>query len=82
MQTLQKKNLDGKIAKIKVVELQKLWNFLVGNFFIWIHLQQKIVNLYSDFFNMWAIKLQYKLEVSARWSRRGKICYFSLFNVS
>jgi hypothetical protein len=33
MQILQT-NSDGKNTKIKVVELQKLWNFLGDNFFI------------------------------------------------
>jgi hypothetical protein len=26
---------DGETAKIKVVDLEKLWNFVVDNFLIW-----------------------------------------------
>ena len=29
---------DGKTTKTKVVGLEKLWNFVVDNFFIWNHL--------------------------------------------
>ena len=29
---------DGDTTKMKVVDLKKLWNFVVDNFFIWIHL--------------------------------------------
>ena len=28
---------DGQTAKTKVVDLKKLWNFVVDNFFIWNH---------------------------------------------
>jgi hypothetical protein len=72
MQILQT-NSDGKSAKIKILELQKLWNFVVDNFFALIHLQPQIVNLYSNCSNMWATKLQYRHEVSDRRSGRG--CY-------
>ena len=30
--------LNGETAKMKVVDLEKLWNFVVDNFFIWNHL--------------------------------------------
>jgi hypothetical protein len=30
--------LDGEMTKIKVVDLEKLWDFVVYNFFIWNHL--------------------------------------------
>jgi hypothetical protein len=30
---------DGETTKIKVVYLQKLYNFVVDNFFIWIRLE-------------------------------------------
>jgi hypothetical protein len=29
---------DGETTKIKVVDLEKLWNFVVDNFLIWNHL--------------------------------------------
>jgi len=41
-------NSDGKTLNIKVVELQKLWNFVVHNFFIWNHLRsQNMVCIYQ-----------------------------------
>jgi hypothetical protein len=30
--------LDGETTKMKVVDLEKLWNFVADNFFIWNHL--------------------------------------------
>jgi hypothetical protein len=44
---------DEKSVKIKVVELQKLFNFVVDNFFIWIRLESQISNLHSNGCNMW-----------------------------
>jgi hypothetical protein len=29
---------DGETTKIKVIDLEKLWNFVVYNYFIWNHL--------------------------------------------
>jgi hypothetical protein len=29
---------DGETAKIKVIDLEKLWNFVVDNFLIWNHI--------------------------------------------
>jgi hypothetical protein len=29
---------NGQTAKMKVVDLKKLWNFVVDNLLIWIHL--------------------------------------------
>jgi hypothetical protein len=70
MQILQT-TLDGKNTKIKVVEIQKLWSFVVDNFFVWIPLQLQIGNLFSDCSNMWETKPQYRHEVSDRWSGRA-----------
>jgi hypothetical protein len=70
MQILQT-NLDGKSTKIKVEQLQKLWNFVVDIFFIRIRLHLQIVNLYLNCSNMWATKLQHMHEVSDKWSSRG-----------
>ena len=36
---------DGQAAKTKVVDLEKLYNFVVDNFFIWIRLGSSIINL-------------------------------------
>jgi hypothetical protein len=33
-----KMTLNGETTKMKVVDLEKLCNFVVENFFIWIHL--------------------------------------------
>ena len=30
--------LDGETAKMKVINLEKFWNFVVDNFLIWIRL--------------------------------------------
>jgi hypothetical protein len=51
---------DEKSVKIKVVELQKLFNFIVDNFFIWIHLQYQTSNLHSVGCNMCTKKLKTK----------------------
>jgi hypothetical protein len=49
---------DEKSVKIKVVELQKLFNFVVDNFFIWIRLGSQISNLHSNGCNMCTKQLQ------------------------
>ena len=36
---------DGKTHNIKVVDLEKLWNFVVQNFLIWNNLRPQIVIL-------------------------------------
>ena len=36
---------DQKTYNIKVVDLEKLWNFVVQNFFIWIRLEPQRSNL-------------------------------------
>ena len=51
---------DEKSVKIKVVELQKLFIFVVDNFFIWIRLGSQISNLHSNGCNMWTKK--YKID--------------------
>ena len=38
---------DQKTYNIKVVDLEKLWNFVVQIFFIWIRLEPQISNLIS-----------------------------------
>jgi hypothetical protein len=55
MQILQK-ILDGKSIKIKVVELQMLFNSVVDNIFVRINLLPQIVNLHSVNYNICAIK--------------------------
>ena len=39
---------DGETTKMKVIELEKLWNFVVDNFLIWIHLGPQINNIHAD----------------------------------
>jgi hypothetical protein len=56
MQILQTAS-KGKGIKTKVVELQKLFNFIVDNFFVWIHLRSQIVNLRLVSYNMSATNL-------------------------
>jgi hypothetical protein len=38
---------DGETTKMKVVDLEKLWNFAVHNFFIWNRLGRQTINLCS-----------------------------------
>ena len=38
---------DGETTNIKVVELEKLWNFIVDNFSIGIRLVSQIINICS-----------------------------------
>jgi hypothetical protein len=42
---------------MKVVDLEKLWNFVVNNFFIWIYLVLQTVNLFSASYNKFTINL-------------------------
>ena len=39
---------DQKTYNIKIIDLQKLWNFVVQNVFIWICLESQTSNLISD----------------------------------
>ena len=39
---------DGETNKKKVVDLKKLYNFEIDNFFIWIHLWSQILSLKLD----------------------------------
>jgi len=52
IQILQTTSDDEKSVKIKVVELQKLFIFVVDNFFIWIRLGSQISNLHTNGCNM------------------------------
>jgi hypothetical protein len=38
---------DGETTETRVVDLEKLQNFVVNNFFIWIHLGPQTINLCS-----------------------------------
>ena len=62
---------DEKSVKIKVVELQKLFIFVVDNFFIWIRLGSQISNLHSNGCNMWRKQLQTRHKSCHRWSGSG-----------
>jgi len=33
--------IDSETTKIKIVDIKKLWNFIVDNFFIWNHVVNK-----------------------------------------
>jgi len=37
---------DGETVKMKVVDLEKLWNFVIDNFQIWICLGSQTTNLH------------------------------------
>jgi hypothetical protein len=45
---------------MKVVDLEKLWNFAVYNFFIWNRLGSQIINLCSVSYNMRGTKIHYR----------------------
>ena len=62
---------DEKSVKIKVVELQKLFIFVVDNFFIWIRLGSQISNLHSNGCNMWRKQLQTRHKSCHRRSGSG-----------
>ena len=38
---------NGETTKIKIVDLEKLWNFVVDNFLIWIRLGPQTNNIHS-----------------------------------
>jgi len=38
---------DGETTNIKVLDFEKLWNFIVDNFSIWIHLGPQTINVCS-----------------------------------
>ena len=44
---------DEKTYNTKVVDLEKLWNFVVDNFLIWIRLGPQTLNLLPVGYNMW-----------------------------
>jgi len=48
---------DGQTINIKVVDLEKLWNFVVDSFSIWIGLEPQIINVGSVYDNMWETNL-------------------------
>jgi hypothetical protein len=62
---------DEKSVKMEVVELQKVFNFVVDNFFIWICLRSQTSNLHSNHCNMWTKKLQTTHKVCYRRSGSG-----------
>jgi hypothetical protein len=45
---------------MKVVDIEKLWNFVADNFFIWNRLGPQTINLCLVWYNMWGIKIQYR----------------------
>jgi len=41
---------DGEATKMKVIDLEKLHNFVIDNFYIWNHLSKEIyVRIFSHF---------------------------------
>lgn len=51
-----KRSWIKKTTKIKDKDLEKLCNFLVDNFFIWIHLVSETIKIHSIYYNMWRRK--------------------------
>jgi len=60
---------DEETTNMEVVDLEKLCNFVVDNFFIWIHLVPQTINLHSVCYNMWGRKTQYR----HKWERGGVV---------
>jgi hypothetical protein len=50
---------DEEMTNMKVVRLEKLWNFVVNNFLIWNRLGSQTSKLYSDLYNMWGTERVY-----------------------
>jgi hypothetical protein len=55
---------DGKTTKTKVVDLQKLYNFVVDNFFIWIRLESQTL-ISSSVQHMWVQRIS-NIDTSKR----------------
>jgi len=51
---------DEKTVYMKVVDLKKLWNFVVHHFFIWNRLEPQKLNLPSVVDNMWRTEVGYE----------------------
>ena len=51
---------DEKTFNTKVVDLEKLWNFVVDNFLIWIGLGPQTLNLLPIGYNMWGSETEYR----------------------
>jgi hypothetical protein len=63
-------NKSCNIFEASSIELQKLFNFVVDNFFVRIHLKPWITNLCSICYNMSATKLPFGHKTCHRWSGR------------
>jgi hypothetical protein len=51
---------DEEIAKIKVVDLKTLYNFVVDKLFIWVHLVPQMFNLHLVCYKTWRRKMRYR----------------------
>jgi hypothetical protein len=45
---------------MKIVYLEKLWNFVVDNFLIWIRLGPQKINLHLIWYNIWGTEIEYR----------------------
>jgi hypothetical protein len=45
---------------MKIVDLEKLLNFVIDNFFIWICLGPQIINLHLIWYNIWVTEMEYR----------------------
>jgi hypothetical protein len=73
---------DGETAKMNVVDLEKLWNFVVNNFLIWNHLVNENYIWISQIWNLNFINdlgwRNYHNE-SCRFRKVMKLCSWQLF---
>ena len=65
------KTSDGEMTKTKFVDLEKLLNFVVDNFFVWIVLDPKYsfqnkMNIYSSIWNI-ATTLLFTFKLNAKY---------------
>jgi hypothetical protein len=45
---------------MKIVDLEKLWNFVVDNFLIWIRLGPQTIILHLIWYNIWGTEMEYR----------------------
>ena len=72
---------DEETWNIKIVDLKKIWNFVVLNFFILIHLGSQIIILIPDQYRITrsSIEIRHKLVCSVvdnGWIMKGWRCGF------
>jgi hypothetical protein len=47
---------------MKIVDLEKLWNFVIDNVLIWIRLGPQTINVHMIWYNIWGTEMEYRHE--------------------